>query len=88
MKLRLIDAGTVSGIRSQSIYHGLAYAQELETPNTIVLVTPGTPYMCVGFFQDVKNELDINYCNKNQLPIIRRETGGGAVYIDNGQLFV
>ena len=25
--------------------------------NTIVLVTPGTPYMCVGFFQDVKNGL-------------------------------
>ncbi len=88
MKLRLIDAGTVSGLRSQSIYHGLAYAQLPETANTIVLVTPGTPYMCVGFFQDVKNELDINYCNKNQLPIIRRETGGGAVYIDNGQLFV
>ena len=88
MKLRLIDAGTVSGLRSQSIYHGLGYAQLPETPNTIVLVTPGTPYMCVGFFQDVKNELDIKYCNEKQLPIIRRETGGGAVYIDNGQLFV
>jgi lipoate-protein ligase A len=88
MKLRLIDAGTVSGLRSQSIYHGLAYAQLPKTPNTIVLVTPGTPYMCVGFFQDVKNELDIKYCNEKKLPIIRRETGGGAVYIDKGQLFV
>ena len=88
MKLRLIDAGTVSGIRSQSIYHGLGYAQKSNTPDTIVLVTPGTPYMCVGFFQDVKNELNLKYCNENQLPIIRRETGGGAVYIDSGQLFV
>ncbi len=88
MKLRLIDAGTVSGLRSQSIYHGLAYAQLPETPNTIVLVTPETPYMCVGFFQDVENELDKEYCKKKNLPIIRRETGGGAVYIDKGQLFV
>ncbi len=88
MKLRLIDAGIVSGLRSQSIYHGLGYAQKPNTTNTIVLVTPETPYMCIGFFQDAENELDINYCKQNQLPIIRRETGGGAVYIDSGQLFV
>jgi lipoate-protein ligase A len=88
MKLRFIDAGTVSGLRSQSIYHGLGYAQTPNTNDTIVLATPETPYMCIGFFQDLENELDINYCRANQLPVIRRETGGGAVYIDNGQLFV
>jgi lipoate---protein ligase len=88
MNIRFIDAGNVSGLRSQSIYHGLGYAQQSNTPNTIVLVTPETPYMCIGFFQDTENELDINYCKKNQLPIIRRETGGGAVYIDKEQLFV
>ena len=88
MKIRFIDAGRVCGLRSQSIYHGLGYAQKPTTPDTIVLATPETPYMCIGFFQDVDNELDVNYCRTNQLPIIRRETGGGAVYIDEGQLFV
>ncbi len=87
-KIRFVDAGTVSGLRSQSIYHGLGYAQTPATPNTIVLATPGTPYMCVGFFQDVEHELDINYCRAKKLSVIRRETGGGAVYIDKGQLFV
>ena len=87
-KIRFVDTGTVTGLRSQSIYHGLGYAQTPTTPNTIVLATPGTPYLCVGFFQDVENELDINYCRTNNLPVIRRETGGGAVYIDKGQLFV
>jgi len=88
MKIRYIDAGAVSGLRSQSIYHGLAYAQKPDTPDTIVLATPGTPYMCIGFFQDPDNELNMKYCRAKQLPVIRRETGGGAVYIDNGQLFV
>lgn len=88
MSLRFIDAGTVSGLRSQTIYHGLGYAQTPETPDTIVLATPGSPYMCIGFFQDLENELDINYCRTKELPVIRRETGGGAVYIDQEQLFV
>lgn len=88
MKIRFIDAGTVSGLRSQSIYHGLGYAQKTDTPDTIVLATPGTPYMCIGFFQDPQIELNMKYCRDEQLPIIRRETGGGSVYIDEGQLFV
>ncbi len=88
MYIRFIDAGMVSGLRSQSIYHGLGYAQQPDTPNTIVLVTPESPYLCIGFFQDPEIELDMNYCRSKQLPIIRRETGGGAVYIDNEQLFV
>jgi lipoate-protein ligase A len=88
MKIRFVDAGTVSGMRSQTIYHGLSYAQTAGTPNTVVLATPGTPYMCIGFFQDAENELDMEYCRKQNLPVIRRETGGGAVYIDKGQLFV
>ncbi len=88
MTVRLIDAGTVPFIRSQTIYHALGYVQKEETPDTIVFATPGSRYMCIGYFQDVNQELDLNYCNSNNLPVIRREIGGGAVYIDQQQLFV
>jgi len=88
MAIRLIDAGIVSSIRSQTLYHGLGYTFSSGTPNTIVFAVPKDPYMCIGFFQDAAQELDIVYCKKNGLPIIRRETGGGAVYIDQNQLFV
>ena len=86
--IRLIDAGTVPFIRSQTIYHALGYTLTADTPDTIVFARPATPYMCLGFFQDVEEELDEAFCKKNGLPIIRREQGGGAVYIDDGQLFV
>jgi len=83
-----VDAGLVSGLRSQTIYHALAYAKTPNTPDTIILDIPKDPYVCVGFHRDVKQEVDIAYCTANKIPIIRRETGGGTVYIDENQLFV
>lgn len=86
--IRLIDAGEVSGIRSQTIYHALGYEMTPASPDTIVFATPKTPYMCLGYFQDAEEELDLDFCNRNNLQVIRREQGGGVVYIDEDQLFV
>lgn len=88
MSVRVIDAGTVSYLRSQSLYHGLAYARSDTTPDTIVLCTPGEPYVCIGFHQDLEREIDLEFCGQEDLPVVRRETGGGAVYLDRDQLFV
>lgn len=88
MVIRLIEAGTVSYLRSQTIYHGLAYAHTDETPRTVVLARPAEPYVCIGFHQDIASEVDLEYCATKGLPVLRRETGGGAVYLDSDQLFV
>ena len=88
MKTRWIDTGRVNHLRSQCTYHGLGYAHKETSLNTIVLAIPENPYMCIGHFQDPSKELNINYCKNNNLPVIRRETGGGAVYIDDKQLFI
>jgi lipoate---protein ligase len=88
MDIRIHDAGIVSHLRSQTIYHGLAHARTDESPDTIVIATPETPYVCIGFHQDVERELDLEFCEAHGLPILRRETGGGAVYLDSDQLFV
>ena len=78
----------LSPVRSQSIYHGLARARTEQSPDTIVLATPAEPYVSIGFHQDVERELDVSYCEREGLPIVRREVGGGAVYLDSDQLFV
>jgi lipoate-protein ligase A len=44
-------------------------------------------YVCIGYFQDLKKEVDISFCKKNDIPVLRREVGGGAVLLDNDQLF-
>lgn len=85
---RLIDLGMAEPIIAQTFYEAVAKAvsQKL-SPNTIILVQPSKPYVCIGYHQILENEVDINYCEKNNLQIIRRSQGGGAVYLDSNQVF-
>ncbi len=86
--LRLLDLGRVSPLRSQTAYHATAYAMTETTPDTIILAVPDGPYVCIGYHQDPEQEVDLTYCRANELPVYRREVGGGAVYLDDGQLFL
>lgn len=85
--VRLIDLGQITAVRSQSIYHALAYAMDERTPDTILLVSSYEPYVCVGYHQEVDKEVDLDYCREHGLRVLRREVGGGAVYLDSGQVF-
>jgi lipoate-protein ligase A len=85
--IRVLDIGLVSPLRSQAIYHGVAYAMKPDTPDTVILVGPTDPYVCIGYHQELEKEVDVDYCRAHGLPIFRREVGGGAVYLDKGQVF-
>ncbi len=81
--MELYNLGKVSWQESQTTYHALAALGR----EALCLVSPSTSYVCIGFHQDVEQEVDIEYCKANQIPIFRRNLGGGAVYLDEGQLF-
>jgi len=87
-RIRLLNLGYVPPVRSQTCYHAAAYAMTAETADTIILVSPAEPYVCLGYHQDLDKEVDRDYCREHGLPIYRREVGGGAVYLDRNQLFV
>ncbi|MBI4674320.1 MAG: lipoate--protein ligase family protein [Chloroflexi bacterium] len=86
-QIRLLDFGLLSPLRSQVVYHAAAYAMTPDSPNTIILVSSNHPYVCIGVHQDLEKEVDVEYCDANGLPVYRREVGGGAVYLDSGQVF-
>ncbi len=86
-EIRLLDLGLVPPVRSQTIYHAVAYALDENSPDTIILVAPTAPYVCIGFHQELEKEVDVEYCRAHGLPIYRREVGGGAVYLDKNQVF-
>jgi len=87
-KIRLLELGSVPAVRSQACYHAAAYSLDEGTPDTVILVSPSEPYVCVGYHQEVDREVDRAYCRERGLPVFRREVGGGAVYLDRDQVFI
>lgn len=85
--IRLLDLGELPPLRSQTIFHAVGYALKPGSPDTILLVSPDAPYVSIGRHQDVEREVDQDYCRAHGYPVIRREVGGGAVYLDGNQLF-
>lgn len=48
------------------------------------------PYRCdpavqIGKFQNTIEEINVDYVESHNLPVVRRDTGGGAIYMDMGE---
>jgi lipoate---protein ligase len=81
--VKLYRLGTVGWQDSQILYHALPRLGR----EGLILLSPGSPYVCIGYFQDVEQEVEVELCRQSGIPIFRREVGGGAVYLDGEQLF-
>jgi lipoate-protein ligase A len=81
--MNLYNLGKIPWEESQLIYHALGYMGQ----ESLSLVSPASPYVCIGYNQDAEQEVDLKYCEENNIPVFRREVGGGAVYLDGNQLF-
>ena len=53
---------------------------------TLRLYTYRSTCALVGRFQNVPNELRVDFCRENNIPINRRPTGGGAIIMGEDQL--
>lgn len=81
--MELYRFDTVSWQDSQLLYHALPRLDR----EGLILLSPGSPYVCIGYFQDVEQEVDLAFCRGHAIPVFRREVGGGAVFLDGEQLF-
>ncbi|MBD3285672.1 lipoate--protein ligase family protein [candidate division WOR-3 bacterium] len=81
--MRLYEFDTLPGQGSMGIFHTLAR----EGIEALCLVSPASPLASVGYFQDASAEIDLAYCAENGVPVMRREVGGGATYLDANQVF-
>lgn len=85
---RLLDLGALSPCSVHAIYEAIALGVSRGVaPNTVELCYPAEPYVSVGLHQCVELELDLEACQRMGLKIVRRQVGGGVVYLDSGQQF-
>ena len=83
---RIIDTGVREG-RSNIAFDAalIELRQRNEVPDTIrFLLFP--PTALIGRHQDLSREVNREYCAGNGVGTVRRITGGGAIYLDEGQL--
>ena len=52
----------------------------------IFMLWRNSPSVIVGKFTNIENDVDLEYARSNNIPIIRRNSGGGAVYHDLGNI--
>jgi len=81
--MKLYHLKHVPWLDSQLLYHAMPRVG-LEG---ILILAPVEPYVCIGFHQDLMQDVDVAYCQEHDIPIFRREVGGGAVYLDGNQIF-
>ncbi len=81
--MKLLKLDYLPGQQSMLIFHTLARMGF----EGLIIVSPETPLASIGYFQDVEKEIDLNYCKKFGISVMRREVGGGATYLDKNQIF-
>jgi len=54
--------------------------------NTIHLYRRRPPSVSIGYFQSAAEVADLEACHRDGIPVVRRISGGGAIYTDEKQL--
>ena len=83
---RIIDTGVREGRANIAFDPALIeLRQQEQVPDTIRFMR-FPPTALIGRHQDLSREIDLDACAEDGVGIVRRVTGGGAIYLDEGQL--
>jgi len=87
MDWRLIDSDLISPEESSAQDEAILEARIKDlVPNTIHFYRRKEPTVSLGYFQKVEDVVDPDYCKISNIKVIRRMSGGSAIYTDSKQL--
>ncbi|MGC8663657.1 MAG: lipoate--protein ligase family protein [Thermoplasmata archaeon] len=80
MKFRIIVDSFREPAMNMSLDEAVLFSRQSVDYNTIRFYGWNPSAVSIGYFQNLDYEVDVNYAKKNGIALIRRITGGGAVY--------
>lgn len=83
---RIIDTGVREGRANIAFDAALIELRQVQQVADTIRFLRFPPTALIGRHQDLSREVDLEYCRENDVGIVRRITGGGAIYLDEGQL--
>jgi len=83
--LRILDTGVIEGRLNIAFGQAIVDAHgDGRVPDTLRFLR-FPPTALVGRHQALGQEIDLDYCRAHGIGVVRRITGGGAIYLDPGQ---
>lgn len=84
---RLVDSGVVGPPESAALDEAILEAHANgDSPNTLHFYRRCVPTISLGYFQKAAEVADIEECARREVALVRRKSGGSAIYTDSGQL--
>ena len=81
--MKIYRAGRQGNLRSITLFHAMARLGK----EGLIITTPTDTYVSVGYFDKTDEIIDLEKCKELNIPVIRREVGGGAVLLHPHQVF-
>jgi len=84
--LRVLDTGVMEGRLNIAIGQALIEARQAGTVPDTLRFLRFPPTALIGRHQALGQEIDLDYCQENDIGVVRRITGGGAIFMEPGLL--
>jgi lipoate-protein ligase A len=85
-RLRVLDTGVIEGRLNIALGQAIIEAHQAgHVPDTLRFLR-FPPTALIGRHQALAQEIDLDYCREHGIGTARRITGGGAIFLDPGQL--